>query len=930
MGSAHVFGATPTIQGQSGYINMPSANVEADGTFSLGYGYDKPYGTLWASSTILPFLQVTGRYVSVSGIPGFSSTPGEYGFEYGRYKDKVIDFKARLLSESPWLPSVAVGMTDVQGTGLFRGYYAVATKTFGAARNIEASVGYGNKRPDGVFAGARWTPTSLPNWSVVAEYDANNYQTDFRAADTFAGQRRGGPSVGLEYRWGWLGVQAARHRDHSSINAFVSIPFSEREFIPKFAEPAYYQEKQARVRPTIAQWQNDTRFGAEMVDVLASQDYKNIRMQVKGHVLHLTLTNTRITNMGRAIGRATRIALALAPSDLRAIHVTYTKLEQPIATYEFFNLQKLADYLDGRISRKEFVDAVLVRYANEDDVIDAHQEGMLAGVKDGTGLEVIVGRDGEMVQLASEDREANRFKVVPKAGFFFNDPSGALRYEVNAASDYDKRLGDGLYLNGTVGLKIYENISGVTQPSNSLLPHVRTDIAEYKRASRFKLYRLMLNKYMMPAEGWYARASAGIYEEMFRGAGGQVLFLPKGSRWAADFSVDALQQRDYEGWLGSRDYRTVTAIGALHYRLPYGMTVTARAGRFLAKDVGVRGEFKRRFRSGIEVGAWYTRTNGNDITSPGTPSSPYHDKGIFISIPLASMLPSDTQANAGFTISPWTRDVGQMVASPGDLYDMIENPRRDMHTFDGLGSFAERADDQNHPGVNPPETTFSNPWPALRHRLENSSSALPSAPNFMTGLGVAAGAVAVASLSDKTVDRIAKKASDSAVSKGLDTMGKAFPFAVVGAAGAAVALGDDRMQNAGLISLQSVLAAAGTSMGTKYVVGRARPDEERGRWARAEKRSDSSFPSNHASVAFAAVTPFAKEYDAPWLYGLAALGSSGRVAARKHWLSDTVAGGLIGYATGSWLWHAQRKKSDSSISFNTGPDEIGITWQKQY
>jgi membrane-associated phospholipid phosphatase len=930
VGGAHAFGATPTVQGQSGYINMPSASVEADGTFSLGYGYDAPYGTLWASSTILPFLQVTGRYVSVSGIPGFSFDPNAYGGNYGRYKDKVVDAKARLWKESPWLPSVAVGMTDLQGTGLFRGYYAVATKTFGENKNFESSIGYGSSRPEGVFAGMRWTPLSLPRWSLVAEYDANNYQTDFRANQTFAGQRSKGPAVGVEYRWGWLGVQAARHRDHSSINAFVSIPFSEREYVPKIHEPAYYQEKEARIHPTIEEWQHDPKFGAAMVDTLAGQDFKNIRIRLDGHVLHLTLTNNRISNLGRAVGRATRIALAFAPRDLRAIHVTYTKLEQPLATYEFFDLQKLSDYLAGQVPRKDFVDTVLVRHATPYDKLKTDEEGMLVGVKDGTGLEVAVGREGDVVQLTSEDREANRFKVIPKLGFFFNDPSGAFRYELLAASDFDKRLGEGLYLNGGVGLKIVETVSGVKQPSNSLLPHVRTDVAEYKRAARAKLYRLLLNKYMSPAEHWYARASAGIYEEMFRGVGGQVLYLPKDSRWAADLSVDALQQRDYKGWLGSRDYQTVTAIGSVHYRLPHGITITGRAGRFLAKDVGVRAEFKRRFASGIEVGAWYTRTNGNDITSPGTPSSPYYDKGIFLSIPFSSMLTADTQATGGFAVAPWTRDVGQMVASPGDLYDMLENPRRDFHTADGLGNFAERADEQNHPAVNPPEQSFGDPWPAMWRRLENSSSALPPVSDFVKGAGVAAGAIAIASLSDKTVDRFAKDHADSSISRGLDTFGKAVPLAMLGASGVAVALGDARMQNTGLIALQSALAAGGASYGTKYLVGRARPEEELGHWARSSSRSDSSFPSNHASVAFAAVTPFAQEYDAPWLYGMAAIGSMGRVAARKHWFSDAVAGGLLGYATGSWLWHAQRDNNKSVISFNTAPGEVAVTWQKTY
>lgn len=908
---------------------MPSASVEADGTFSMGYSYDSPYGDLWVSSTFLPFLQVTGRYVSINGIPGFTNTPGGYGYGYGRYKDKVFDVKLKVWEETGLLPSIALGATDLQGTGLFKGHYVVATKTFGKSKNVEASIGYGKNRPDGAFAGLRWTPESLPRWSLVAEYDANDYSRDFRAAETFAGQRSKGTAVGVEYRWGWLGLQVARHREHNSINAFVSIPFSEREFIPKINEPAYYHDDKPRGRPSIDEWRHDAGHAAALIDALSQQDYKNIRVQLKDYSLNLTLTNSRISNLGRAVGRAVRTALAFAPAGINSIHVTYTKLEQPVATYEFFDLQKLTDYLTGQVSRQQFLDAVLVRYPNPDDVIH-DREGLLTGIKDDAGLDVLVGHEGDIIQVSSEDREANRFKVVPKLGFYFNDPSGALRYELNAASNYDKRLGEGLYLNGAVGMKVFENVSGVTQPSNSLLPHVRTDVAEYKRASRIKLYRLMLNQYMMPAEHWYARASVGIYEEMFRGVGGQILYLPKDSRWAADLSVDALQQRDFKGWLGKRDYNTITALGALHYRLPYNMTATARVGRFLAKDDGVRAELKRRFRSGIEIGGWFTVTNGHDITSPGTPSAPYHDKGIFISIPLSSMLVSDSQADGGFTLSPWTRDVGQMVASPGDLYDMLEKPRRDMTTADGLGNFAERPDEQNSPAVDPPERTFGSPWPAVRTRVDQSVSALPTMHQVMAGAGIAVAAKLLTALSDKPIDHFAKSHAGSRPSRVLDNFGKALPFAALGAAGMAVALGDDRLQNTGLISLQSGLLAGAGSIGLKYIVNRARPSEERGPWSRASTRSDASFPSNHVTVAFAAVTPFAKEYDAPWLYGVAALGAAGRVAGRQHWFSDAVGGGLLGYATGTWLWNAQRDPRKGVVSVNPQPGGVAVAWQKAY
>jgi membrane-associated phospholipid phosphatase len=922
--------ATPTTQGQSGYINMPSAWTEYDGTFTTGYGYDSPYGSAWASVTLLPFLQVTGRYVSISGIPAFSNPDPQYGSGYGRYKDKVADVKLRLRDETATLPAISVGATDVLGTELFKGQYIVASKSFGKARNIEASIGYGNKRPKGVFAGMRWGPLSLPGWALVAEYDANDYKKDFLAGQTGAARHDSGPALGLEYRWGWLGAQLAWHRDHYSANAYLSLPFAAREFIPKILEPAAFQPKDASPRVSAAQWQENPAAGAALVTALVKQDFKNVRVELDGSRLKLNLTNNRISNLGRAVGRAARTALAFAPEGTRSIQVTYTRLEQPIATYEFLDLQRLTDYFTGLVNRDAFLQTVVVRYATPADRAGEDQHGMLAGLEGDGALGVEVGRDGNLVQVSSEDREANRFRIVPKVSFFFNDPSGALRYELWAAATYNRRLGEGLYLNSDLKLDVLENVTGVTQPSNSLLPHVRTDIADYKRGGRFKLNRLLLNKYQNPAERIYTRVSAGFYEEMFRGFGGQVLYLPKDSRWAADLTADALQQRGVKGWFDKRDYQTVSALGALHYRLPYDITATARAGRFLARDEGVRFEFKRRLQSGVEIGAWYTKTNGHDITSPGTPANPYNDKGVFLSVPLNIMLPFDSQTVAGVGIAPWTRDVGQTVASPGDLYDMIEQPRRDLGTYDGLGNFAERADERNLPAVNPPVRPIGNPWPEFRWRVEQSVSHSPTLPQWAKGGLFAGGAVLASSLLDRPTDRLMAKHQQAGVTRAYGNVGKATPVVLAGAAGAALLLGDARMQNMGIISLESIAGAAAISMATKRIVGRARPSEGLGQWSRSPDRSNASFPSNHSTVAFAAVTPFAQEYDAPWLYGVAAVGSFGRTANRQHWVSDVVAGGMLGYAIGSWLWQTQRTESKSSFAVTPGPHQLGVAWSGTY
>ena len=119
----------------------------------------------------------------------------------------------------------------------------------------------------------------------------------------------------------------------------------------------------------------------------------------------------------------------------------------------------------------------------------------------------------------------------------------------------------------------------------------------------------------------------------------------------------------------------------------------------------------------------------------------------------------------------------------------------------------------------------------------------------------------------------------------------------------------------------------------KYAVDRARPYENRGPWQRAgegQSRSNSSFPSGHSAIAFAAVTPFAQEYDAPWLYGVAAVSAMGRVAGRQHWVSDTVAGGIIGYAAGTLLWKGQRDNSKSQLSVVPGPKEISVSYQARF
>lgn len=644
---------------------MPSARIDPEGTFRFGFSNTDPYFAIWSSVSALPWLELSARYTRIDGVPGFPNNPG-----YGAYKDKAFDAKFRLLPESRYLPELSVGAQDFTGTRLFKANYLALSKRLG---DVDVTLGYGADRIDGGFGGLRYNPSWNPNLGFVAEYDATDYRNDFNATLSGADQRRGGPTYALEYKFGWIGTQLSYQHGDVGANLYVSIPLQRREFIPKINEPKPYTK--VTTQPTVEQWQQDPSYARRLARELDRQGFKNVYFALNSTVLEASLTHTRIRLIGRAVGRAVRTMLLLGPADLREIDITYTVDDVAVLTYRFTDLETVRRYLAGTATREALDRSVQVTFTSPEYARRFRDGAVLLLDRDGAEAPAPAG--GEMLSVRHEHRFLSDFNFVPfKLDFFFNDPSGAFHYDTYSLLNYRKPFGDGWFLKGAARLTLFEDVSDVTQESNSLLPHVRSDIALYKReAKRVTMDSLLVNKYSLLGRRVYGRWSAGYYEQMFAGTGGQLLYLPQQSNWAFDVTVDWLKQRAPGESFGFRDYSVVTALGGIHYRFPsVGITTTARVGRFLAKDDGVRFEFKRRFRSGVEIGAWYTVTNGNDITGPGTPGHPYYDKGIFMSIPLASMLTKDTQSRASLAIVDFTRDVGQMVVSPGDLYDLLERP----------------------------------------------------------------------------------------------------------------------------------------------------------------------------------------------------------------------------------------------------------------
>jgi len=631
----------------------------------------QPYGALWSSVSFFSWLEMSARYTSIDNVEGF---PGRPDADYGDYKDKAFDAKLRLLKESKYLPQITIGVQDFFGTQIFKSQFVTFNKQFG---DFDLTLGYGEERIDGFFGGIRYTPKALKGWSFLAEHDANDYQNDFQSALSGTNDR-GRFSLGVNYRWGWLGTQLSyQEGDEWGLLGYVAIPLQQRDFVPKLDEPKPYS--QAIVRPTLEEWRQNPKYSADLIRALETQRYKNVRIFLTGTNLELGVATGRISLIGKAVGRAVRTSLLMSPIGTQSIKVTYYTLkDEPVLSYSFKNLDKLEAFFSGKLTYGELINYMTVEYASPkiakqletskiipDKSIDSPQDNFKVQQSD----------QGHIISLEKNDAHLNSFQFVPfNLGIFFNDPSGAFKYDWFVTADYQRFLGKGWFFNAALAASVLENVSDVTQPSNSLLPHVRSDVALYKREKGLKINNMLVNKYLIIKPRLYARFSLGLYEEMFGGTGGQVLYLPKDQNWAVDLAVDWLRQRDYNGGFEFLNYETTTAIASLHYRVKgLGLTFTLRGGRFLAKDAGARFEVSRRFRSGIKVGAWYTYTNGDDITTPGSPDDPYQDKGLFMQIPLNVLLTKDTRAVRDMSIRPWTRDGGQMVISPGDMYEMFDN-----------------------------------------------------------------------------------------------------------------------------------------------------------------------------------------------------------------------------------------------------------------
>jgi Capsule assembly protein Wzi/PAP2 superfamily len=158
-------------------------------------------------------------------------------------------------------------------------------------------------------------------------------------------------------------------------------------------------------------------------------------------------------------------------------------------------------------------------------------------------------------------------------------------------------------------------------------------------------------------------------------------------------------------------------------------------------------------------------------------------------------------------------------------------------------------------------------------------------------------------MTDRTASHEATRGSYVATSKRLSDAGLAF----VGASSAGLyvlgwADGDNRKRETGVLSGEAMIDGLAVDEVLKYGFRRQRPVENNGAGRFFQSGSQDSFPSAHATLAFAFASVLAHEYPG-WLtkalaYGGASAVSLARVTGKQHFPSDVFVGGAFGYLIG--------------------------------
>lgn len=689
--------------GDVGLMQTPNSRVADEGEFGIGIQTAHPYNQLQFSLQLFSRLETTLRYSEVTNV---LYGPVEYS-GHQSYKDRSFDVKFLLVDEGRFWPSLAIGAMDLGGTGLFSSEYLVANKQFddfdfslglgwgrlgsrgGISNPFRLASSHFDDRPEtsepgssgfnrlfagsdvGVFGGVRWQ-TPIRSLSLMAELDGNNFKHEAFDND----QKLDSPiNFGLSWRPNSFVDTSLAFERGNTVAARITLRtnFVRDRGPPKFLDQpppratvpsktpeatvppgstrasvspeAHDAPKGTEVNsvwhPTAAHCaEEDSSLERELRQAMAAQGIalQSLRCEADGTTLAVWFTQGRYRSEAVGLGRLVRVLAKTVPA-----RFTSFRMSEIYLGFEAY-----------RMTVPRFAaDQLLTNQANAEEVqhaITVSAPDLLYDWENCCGTSRYPG-------FGWSSSPALRQHVGGPDAFYF--------YQIWWRLGATLALSPHWNVSGQVGANIYNNFDGLHQRSDSVLPHVRSDIVKYLKEGKDNLVRLETNYFFPVSDSVYGRVSAGIFEEMYGGVTGELLYRQFQSPWAIGARVAHLWQRDYDQRFDFLDYEVTTGFITGYYEYqPARLSFQLSYGRYLAKDWGATLNIGKAFESGVTVGAFATKTNvsSNDFGEGS------FDKGVYISIPLDFFFAKSTRRSFPLVFRPLTRDGGQMARDGMLLY----------------------------------------------------------------------------------------------------------------------------------------------------------------------------------------------------------------------------------------------------------------------
>ncbi|GEM_PF-6492978 len=167
--------ASPSFEGNSGLMRIPTADAIADGTLLAGISYmDREHSKVISDDTdampvfvgagFLPNLELIGRLTFFHDVKAF---------DWPYNLDRSFNVHYRLMPQKGWTPAVAIGAQDVT--------FGTTTSFLGKAEYVVGSwehadwrlhLGAGSGRYDPAFAGVEWAVPGRHRVHLMTEYDS--------------------------------------------------------------------------------------------------------------------------------------------------------------------------------------------------------------------------------------------------------------------------------------------------------------------------------------------------------------------------------------------------------------------------------------------------------------------------------------------------------------------------------------------------------------------------------------------------------------------------------------------------------------------------------------------------------------------------------------------------------------------------------------